>query len=228
LLQLTTMRTTAYLLLFSILILFSSCFEIIEQVFLKNDGSGNFQLVLNMSKSKTRLNSIIKMKTINGRDVPSKDEIKRKIADVEKTVAKTSGISNVKTTVDFNNYIMGISFNFNKVTQVNDAVKNVYLKENDKGKAAQKVYDYNAAANLFTRLNLFSVKDDYKKLSNADKEVFATANYTSIFKFEGTVASASNKETKISPSKKAVMLKLNALDIIMEKKSIENKITLLK
>lgn len=222
------MRITAYLLLFSILILFSGCFEIIEQVFLKNDGSGNFQLVLNMSKSKTRLNSIIKMKTINGRDVPSKDEIKRKIADIEKTVAKTSGISNVKTTVDFDNYIMGISFNFNRPTQVNDAVKNVYLKENDKGKAAQKVYEYNAAANLFTRLNLFSVKDEYKKLSNADKEVFATANYTSIFKFEGTVSSASNKETKISPSKKAAMLKLNALDIITERKSIENKITLIK
>jgi hypothetical protein len=39
---------------------------------------------------------------------------------------------------------------------------------------------------------------------------------------------ASNKETKISPSKKALMLKLNALDIITEKRSIENKITLTK
>ena len=82
------MKTSAYLLLFSILILFSGCFEIIEQVFLKNDGTGNFQLVLNMSKSKTRLNSISKMKTINGHDVPSKEEIKNKIAEIEKTVAK--------------------------------------------------------------------------------------------------------------------------------------------
>jgi hypothetical protein len=222
------MRTTIYLLLFSILITCQSCFEIIEQLFVKNDGSGNFQLVLNMSKSKTRLNSIIKMKTINGHDVPSKEEIKNKTADIEKTISRTAGISNVKTTVDFDNYIIGITCNFNKVTQINDAVKNIYLKENPKGKASEKIYDYNAVGNLFTRLNLFSFKDEYKKLSNADKEVFATANYTSILKFEGTVMQASNKETKISPSKKAVMLKLNALDIITEKKSIENKITLTK
>ncbi|MEP7238326.1 MAG: hypothetical protein ABI685_10690 [Ferruginibacter sp.] len=222
------MKIIAYLLLFTILISFQSCFEIIEQVFIKNDGSGNFQLVLNMSKSKTRLNSIIKMKTINGHDVPSKDEIKDKIADIEKTITKTSGISNVKTTIDFDNYIVGISCNFNKVTQINEAVKNIYLKENAKGKASEKIYDYDAAGGLFSRLNLFSFKDEYKKLSNADKEVFASANYTSIFKFEGSVIAASNKETKISPSKKAVMLKLNALDIITEKRSIENKITLTK
>ena len=222
------MRTTAYLVLFAILITFQSCFEIIEQVFLKADGSGDFQLVLNMSKSKTRLNSIIKMKTINGHDVPSKEEIKSKVKDIEKTLSKTAGISNIKTTSDFDNYIISISCSFNKVTQINDAVKNIYLKENPKGKASEKVYDYNSTANIFTRLNLFSFKDEYKKLSNADKEIFTTANYTSILKFENTVAAASNKETKISPSKKAVMLKLNALDIISEKKSIENKITLTK
>ncbi|MBK8786318.1 MAG: hypothetical protein IPN43_07395 [Chitinophagaceae bacterium] len=222
------MRTTTYLLLLTILITFQSCFEIIEQVFLKADGSGDFQLVLNMSKSKTRLNSIIKMKNINGHDVPSKEEIKSKIADIEKTLGKTAGISNVRSTADFDNFIISISCNFNKVTQINNGVKNIYLKENPKGKASERVFEYDPTGNVFTRLNLFSFKDEYKKLSNADKEVFTTANYTSIFKFENSVAAASNKETKISPSKKAVMLKLNALDIITEKRSIENKITLTK
>jgi len=222
------MRTTTYLLLLTILITFQSCFEIIEQVFLKADGSGDFQLVLNMSKSKTRLNSIIKMKNINGHDVPSKEEIKSKIADIEKTLGKTAGISNVRSTADFDNFIISISCNFNKVTQINNGVKNIYLKENPKGKASERVFEYDPTGNVFTRLNLFSFKDEYKKLSNADKEVFTTANYTSIFKFEKSVAAASNKETKISPSKKAVMLKLNALDIITEKRSIENKITLTK
>ena len=164
------MRTTAYLVLFTILITFQSCFEIIEQVFLKADGSGDFQLVLNMSKSKTRLNSIIKMKTINGHDVPSKEKIKNKIADIEKTLSKTAGISNVKTTVDFDNYIMGIACNFNKVTQINNAVKNIYLKESPKGKVSEKIYDYEPTGNVFTRLNLFSFKDEYKKLSNADRK----------------------------------------------------------
>jgi hypothetical protein len=91
-------------------------------------------------------------------------------------------------------------------------------------KAPEKIYDYRPG--FFERLNRYSFKDDYKKLSNADREVFATANYTAVFKFESTVSTVSNKETKTAPSKKAVMLKLNALDVIHEKKSIENKINL--
>ena len=225
-LQFCIMRRIAYLLLFSCLILFQSCFEIIEQVFLKNDGSGNFQLVINLSKSKTKLNSIIKMQTINGHDVPSKADIKYKISEIEKTVSKTPGLSNVKTTVDFDNYIATLSCNFTRVNQLNAAVKNIYDKENGKLNGVEKTYEYDASSNTFSRLNKFSLKDDYKKLSNADKEVFATANYTTIYKFESDVTAASNTETKISPSKKAVMLKLNALDLITDRKSVDNKINL--
>ena len=220
------MKKTAYLFLLCCLILFQSCFEIIEQVFLKADGSGNFQLVVNLSKSKTKLNSIIKMKTINGHDVPSKDDIKYKIAEIEKIITKTPGITSVKTSIDFDNFIATLSCNFNKVPQLNAAVKNVYDKENGKEKGLEKIYAYDATTNTFTRLNKFSLKDDYTKMSNADKEIFATANYTAIYKFDNTVATASNKETKIAASKKAVMLKLNALDIVTDKKSIENKINL--
>ena len=119
-----------YLGLFSCMLLFQSCFEIIEQVFIKNDGSGNFQLVINMSKSKTRLNSMMKMKTVNGHDVPSKEEITQKIADLEKTITITPGISNVKTRLDFNNYIVTLSCNFAKVGCLNAAVKNIGDKEN--------------------------------------------------------------------------------------------------
>ena len=220
------MKTYMYLILFLCLFGFQSCFEIIETVFLNTDGSGNFQLVLNLSKSRTKLNSISKMKTVNGHDVPSKEEIKSKFADIEKTIAKTPGISNVKTTVDFTNYIASISCTFTQVNRMNDVVKNVYAKENGKAKAPEKIYDYTPASKTFNRLNLFSFKNEYTKLSNADKEIFATANYTAIFKFQSTVTATSNKETKTAPSKKATMLKLNALDIATEKKSIGNKITL--
>lgn len=218
------MKTVLYLLLFSSLLCLTGCFEIVEQVFLKADGSGDFQLVLNLSQSRTRLNSIIKMKTVNGHEVPSKEDIRYRISDIEKTVAKTPGISNVKTSIDFDNFIASISCNFKTVGGLNNAVKNIYLKENAGKKAPEKIYEYNAG--VFERLNKYSFKEDYKKLSNADKEIFATANYTAVFKFEKPVSNTSNKETKIAPSKKAIMLKLNTLDVINEKKSIENKITL--
>ncbi len=222
------MNKVAYLALFACLLFFQSCFEIIEEVFLKNDGSGNLQITLNLSRSKTKLNSIIKMKTINGHDVPSKEDIKSKVKEIENTVAKTAGITAVKTNIDFDNYIISMSCNFNKITQLNNIVKNITDKGNKNKRWQEKSFEYDAATNTFERLNKISLKEDYNKMSNADKEVFATANYTAIYKFESSAIAASNKETKIATSKKAVMLKLNMLDIITNKKSIENKINLTK
>ena len=222
------MKKITYLFLLLCIISFTSCFEIIEQVFVKADGSGNFQLVLNLSKSKTKINSIRKMKTVNGHEVPSELEIRNKITEIERATAKTTGISNVKTSMDFDNYIATITCNFNKVNQLNGIIKSVSEMDNKKSKFIEKSYDYDAATNIFSRINKVSLKKDYNKMSNADKEVFATANYTAIYKFENIVSSAGNKDAKISPSKKAVMLQQNVLDVITERKSIENKITLTK
>jgi hypothetical protein len=220
------MKKTAYLLLFCCSILFSSCFEIIEQIMLKTDGSGTFQFVLNMSKSKTKLNSIAKMKTINGHTVPSKWEVENKMATIEKAMNKTAGVSAVKSSIDFDNYIATINCNFVKLAQLNAALKNVSKIDGGNVAGIDKTYSYDAATKIFERQNKFPLKNYYKKVSNADKEVFANAGYTSIFKFENTIETTSNKEASISPSKKAIMLKQTALDIITEKKSIENKIKL--
>jgi hypothetical protein len=220
------MTKTAYLLLFCCIITFSSCFEIVEQVFLKADGSGTFQFVLNMSKSKTKLNSISKMKTINGHDVPSKWEVDNKLQQIEKAMNKTVGVSAAKSTMDYDNYIVTINCNFAKLSQLNAALKNASKIDGGNVIGIDKTYSYDAATKTFARQNKFPLKENYKKVSNADKEIFATAGYTSIFKFENTISESSNKDATISPSKKAIMLKQTALDVITEKKSIENKIKL--
>ena len=222
------MRRSAYLLLFAILIGFSGCFEIIEQITMKNDGSGNFQIVLNLSQSKTKINSFMKMKTVNGHPVPTKEEVRQKIAEIESAAAKTPGISAVKSNIDFDNYIVTLTCNFTKVTQLNGIVKNINAANKGDAKYSEKYFDYDPATNTFSRCSKISLKDNYKKMSNADKEVFAGANYTSIYKFEAPIETEANKNAKISPSKKAVMLKVGAIDIITNTTVLENKIKLSK
>jgi hypothetical protein len=205
-----------------------SCFDIVEDVSVQPDGSGHFKLVLNMSRSKTKINSIMKMKKVNGHDVPTKEDIQAKAADIEKTIKKTTGITNVKTVLDFENYIATFTCHFNNVNSLNNAVKNIGDKEKSPQPGAEKNYEYDAAAKTFHRLSRFSLKEEYNKLSTADREIFATATYTGIFRFQQVVSAVSNKESKIAGNKKAVMMKQNALDIITNKKSIENKISLVK
>ena len=168
------------------------------------------------------------MKKVNGHNVPSKEEISQKVGEMEKAFIKTPGISNVKKNIDFENYIFSLTCDFTSVTKLNMVVKAIKESENDKSNINEQFYAWDGATKTFTRLNKNSFKKDYQKLSNADKEIFSSANFTTIFKFETAVAASSNKETKISAGKKAVMLKINMLDLVTDKKSIENKINLTK
>ncbi|MBS1741809.1 MAG: hypothetical protein JST81_02135 [Bacteroidetes bacterium] len=202
-----------------------SCFDVIEQIVLKNDGTGSLQVVLNMSRSKTRLNSVMKMKTVNGHKVPSQQEIRKEAASLENDIKSVPGISNFAIAIDFENFIAKLNCDFKSLNNVNEGIYKI-AATSKKQISREKSFDFDPVSKLFSRLNKFFVKDDYEKLSAADKEIFATASYTSIFRFETTVDKVSNNASRISSDKKAVMLKLPALDIITNKQSIENKIQL--
>jgi hypothetical protein len=83
----------------------TSCFDILDKVAMKTDGSGEYSIILNASKSKTRINSISKMETINGKKVPKKAEIQTQLNEAAAVFKVVPGISNVKTSADFDKYI---------------------------------------------------------------------------------------------------------------------------
>ena len=83
----------------------TSCFDILDKVAMKADGSGEYSIILNASKSKTRINSISKMETINGKKVPKKAEIQTQLNEAAAVFKVVPGISNVKTSADFDKYI---------------------------------------------------------------------------------------------------------------------------
>ena len=214
-----------FLLLLPLLFLVS-CFDILDKVNVKADGSGEYSLILNASKSKTRLASISKMETINGKKVPKKSEIEAKINEAARIFKSVPGISNVKTSMDFDNYIIKLSCNFKKIENINAGLDQLKAK-NILGKMVPtQIYSHNSAKKIFTRNKINTFKSDYDKLSTADKEVFNNAKYTSVLQFENTVKSQSNNAYQLSPNKKAMKLEGNILDFILQKKQIQNNIIL--
>lgn len=208
------------------LLLLVSCFDILDKVNVKADGSGEYSLILNASKSKTRLASISKMETINGKKVPKKSEIEAKINEAARIFKSVPGISNVKTSMDFDNYIIKLSCNFKKIENINAGLDQLKAK-NILGKMVPtQIYSHNSAKKIFTRNKINTFKSDYDKLSAADKEVFNNAKYTSVLQFENTVKSQSNNAYQLSPNKKAMKLEGNILDFILQKKQIQNNIIL--
>ena len=206
------------------ILLLTSCFDILDKVNVKADGSGEYSLILNASKSKTRLASISKMETINGKKVPKKSEIEAKINEAARIFKTVPGISNVKTSMDFDNYIIKLSCNFKKIENVNAGLEQLKAK-NILGKMIPtNIYSHNPQKKSFTRNKINTFKSDYDKLSTADKEVFNNAKYTSVLQFENTVKSQSNNAYQLSPNKKAMKLEGNILDFIFQKKQTQNTI----
>jgi len=212
------------LLLLLPLLFLTSCFDILDKVNLKADGSGEYSLILNASKSKTRLASISKMETVNGKKVPKKADIESKINEAALIFKSVPGISNVKTSMDFDNYIIKLSCNFKKIENINTGLEQLKAK-NILGKMIPtQIYSHNPAKKSFTKNKINTFKSDYDKLSAADKEVFNNAKYISVLQFENTVKSQSNTAYQLSPNKKAMKMEGNILDFILQKKQIQNTI----
>ncbi|MGU3374422.1 hypothetical protein [Chryseobacterium sp. M5A1_1a] len=211
-------------LLFLPLLFLTSCFDILDKVSVKADGTGEYTIILNASKSKTRLASISKMETINGKKVPKKAEIENKINEAAKIFKGTPGISNVKTSIDFDNYIIKLSCNFKKIENINAGLEKLKT-QNILGKIVPtQIYSQNLEKKTLARNKVNTFKADYDKMSKADREVFNDAQYTSIMQFESPVKSQTNTAYVLSPNKKALKFEADILDLILQKKQIQNTI----
>jgi len=213
-----------YFLLLLPLLLLTSCFDILEKVNVKADGSGEYTVILNASKSKTRLASISKMETINGKKVPKKPEIEAKISEAARIFKATPGLSNVKTSMDFDNYIIKLSCSFKRIENINAGLEQLKAKNIIGKMVPTQIYSQNTAGKTFTRNKINTFKSDYDKMSKADKEIFNDAKYISVLQFENSVKSQTNNAYSLSPNRKAVKLEVPVLDLILQKKPLQNTI----
>ncbi len=211
----------------SLLFSLTSCFEIIEEVALNADGSGSYEYTLNVSQSRTKLDQIMRMDSINGYKVPQKTDLKEPLQELITKARSIDGISNVGKVEDFENYIFSFSCDFRNVEALNKLVAELRRANNDKRTDIPDVhFSYDAGAKRYVRNGNYSIKADLGKMKATDKVIFDGATFTSIFRSDAELTSFSNIKAKISPNKKALMLRMDVLDLINEKASMGNTIQL--
>lgn len=218
------------LLLFIFLIpTLSSCFEVVEEINLRNDGTGDVTLTINLSQSKTKVASVMLLDSVQGYKVPSKQKIQKELAEAVAYLKKSEGISNVKSSSDFTNYIATISFTFKDVSNINNITRNILAKQKIKATNTSS-YSFNKATKTFSRKYqpVTTAKSEFNKLKNQDKAVFNGAMYTSIYRFESPVTNVTNLASNLSKTKKAVMLKSSITNLINGKVNVSNQIQLSK
>lgn len=220
-----------YALLFTSLLFCTSCFEVLEEISFNKDGSGRITVTANLSKSKSKLASVMLLDSVNGYKVPSKDDINLAMKNAIDHLKKTEGISNIEKTADYDNYIFSIACDFKSVESVNSIFKEMINNQNRREKTSFSTtnFSYNDVNHQFKRHFKYdgSIKKKFNSLKPEDKKVFNDASYTTIYRFNSSVKSVSNSGAKIAPNKKAVFMRVPALSLITGQQTLENTIQLI-
>ncbi len=204
---------------------FTSCFEIIEEVNMNTDGSGNAILTINANESKEKLANIIEMGTFQGKKIPSRYDIDDAITQAKSILTQAKGISNVKTDVDYEEFIFVISADFMNTMALNNAINTLakYFNRSTYGLQIEDNFAYQK--NKFTRLyNYKTYPEQYNRLPTLERMTLETARYRSIHRFPKEIKSFSNKTAKLSRTKKAIMFQASIGSLMNGNKTIRNEL----
>jgi hypothetical protein len=217
--------STLFLLLFVGL---SSCIEIIDDLTLNADGSGTFKYHINLSSSKVKVNSILALDSLNGRKVPSLEEIKSRIEKVSQQLRSQHGITSVEVDANYTDFILKLSFDFTSLEALQEGVKTVIKAESGDKQLTQIDHEWVSFENnqLKRSIPQITLKQS-KELDEADRDLLKTGTYTSITRFGKEIGSFENKDAMLSKNKRAILLKTDPYTLMQRPDMLDNTIYLI-
>lgn len=220
------MKKAQYILLVLIASFQVSCFEVIEEVSLKKDGTGSFKYTVNFSESSSKIKALMMLDEVEGHKVPTEQKIQSefdKICDLTKTV---DGITNVSSSSDFYNFIFEYNCDFTKVENLNGILDSLSRKAESVEYEDTEYFSYSKEKKEFVRTGDDVLKKTYDKMSDSKKGVFEGARYTGLYRFEEEVVSVDQEKAIVSVNKKAVLHKLELVLLAKNGKAINKHIYL--
>jgi hypothetical protein len=221
------------------LILFSlfSCFEIKENITLKNDGSGTYSFLMDLSQikplfamsrdlSRSFNDPTSKLKT-NASSPNPLLQMKVKFDALQQSLESVEGISNYKTVCDTNSYVIGATYSFKNIESLNQSIN--VLRSSTDNPSASAITHYTYDSKHFSKINDISKSDITGPSSKNDSlttELFKTARYTLTCSFEKKIKDISNPLYFISADGKTLFYSGSLLDIMNQKNNIGNEIVL--
>ena len=209
-----------------ILVFFTSCFEIVEDISFKKNGSGTFKYIINLSQSKTEINSLMRLDSNSGFRIPKIKEINQKLNMVEQSLKNAEGLSNISVKRDFTNWIFEMKTDFDSCKNLEKAINNAINSIDKRNKfILNGVFSLTESTmqRKMTEINKVDMQNMNKGVAS---KILSKAVYTTIYRFENTIENYSNKKAKPSASKTAIMLSCNILKLINGKETLLNTINL--
>lgn len=207
-------------------LLFSSCFQLVEDITVRDDGSGKAVLMANFSASRQKLASVMLLDSVQGHKVPSREDIQRELKTIAGELRRVDGISQVSHSIDFDRFIVRVSFDFSDVSKLNGVTDMIFRHF--------KIESKNTSSYRLTNSGVFSREYQYDPqagkafsgLKPEDRKVFEGASYTSVYRFDRPISHVSHASAKIASSGRSVMLQTRIVDLITGKINVSNHIQL--
>lgn len=203
----------------------SSCIEIIDDLSMNNDGSGTAKYTINLSSSKIKANSYLALDSLNGKKVPSIQEIENKIAEYKVKLENKEGISNVIVETNFTDFIFKFQCDFENVQVLQKAIKEIVSSENKDWVDDEFVW-LNWTDNDLSRSTPQLSSSISNKIKQDDVELLKKGSYISITRFEKPIERISNPNAKISANRLAVMIRTNPYLLTQNTDILKNTIYL--
>lgn len=207
--------------------LMTSCIEIIDDLQLNEDGSGTLKYNVNLSASKVKLNSYLALDSLDGKKVPSKLEISSKLNGWVEDLKLQPGIKSVNLESDFTQFIFKLKVEFTKIQDLENGIKKV-IQKNDKNSKIKDL-DHNwlsFSENQWIRKSPNIYENRAKNLKSEEIKLLKEGSYTSIVRFSKEVNQSSCSSAKISKNRKAVMVRANAYQLILNHNLLDQTISL--
>lgn len=223
------MKTRFTFLLLGLIFTLSSCIEIIDDLTLNADGSGTFKYNVNLSSSKVKVNSILALDSLDGKRVPSLEEIKQRIDKIAQELRAQPGITQVVVDADYSDFILRLSFDFTSLNALQDGVKAVIRLESGDKPLNQMDHEWVSFDENTLRRSIPQLKvTQSKQLDDADRELLKKGSYTAITRFGKEIESFSNEQAMLSKNLKAVLLRTDPYSLMQDPTLLDNTIKLVR
>ena len=198
-----------------------------DELTIHDDGSGTLKYAINLSSSRVKVHSILALDSLDGKKVPSIDEIKAKVMLFKKTLILQNGISEVNVSENYTDFIFKFECNFSNVYLLQDALRKTFaIISNDKSITQQDFYWLSFDSKVLKRSVPSFTTDKLQRISENDLALLKTGTYTSITRFDRPVVRFENPLSKLSKDKKALMLRTDTYSLKEKQSLLENSIYL--
>ena len=215
-------------LLFVLFLTLISCIEISDDLTMHNDGSGTLRYKVNLSASKVKVNSILALDSLDGKKVPSIQDISAKIGEFAKILDAQPGISNVLIEENYTDFILKFSCDFTSIMSLQAGLANAIeaVSKDKLGPEADEIWITWDGNKLKRSIPAFA-RAKVKGYKSNDIELLKQGTYTTITRFDRPIERCENPLGTLSKNKQAVMIKASAFSIKENQDLLENTIYLI-